>query len=188
MQLISKLLRNSGLVMVSLGLLFAGVMILQSDVPFWSVLYGSSALGLGILTSLITFNELNKPLTKQGDGVHYLACKVCHKQTLAPYLIEQIVCSSCQYKMALKLNIAVIIFFLFVALPASFHVLTLQQDIRQQAKEPTTCAVGIWNPVSCRCGRWNQINNCAYTMVSRQCGAAAYCCTETQPGVWDCQK
>lgn len=186
--LIYRIFQNIGLLITSFGLLYGGIAIFNTDIPFWSLVYGIPAVSLGIVLSLITFNEVAKNSTAKSTEYHLILCKVCHKETLAPMLIESIVCPNCQYKMAVKLNLAAFSFFLIIAIPITFHLVLQKQDIRQQAKDhlPTRCETGKWQPEICQCGLWKQNRNCKQEESERICDGELYCCILKNNLDWDC--
>lgn len=187
--LIYRIFQNSGLVIISLGLLFGGVAILNTQIPFWSLVYGIPAVFLGIVISIITFNELAKSHWTAAAEYHQIPCRICHKMTLVPMLVESTVCSDCQYKMAMKLQIGFLIFLALIALPVTFHLSQQEQDLRQNAKTPKSspiCEAGQWSPASCSCGVWLPETTCAEGEFARSCGTKIYCCTPDLQN-WNCR-
>lgn len=188
--LIYRVLQNTCLIVVSLGLLYGGITILTAGIPFWSQLYGLSAIGLGIIMSLVSFTEITRSHTATAAEYHQIPCRICRKNTLVPYLVDSTICSACQYRMALKLNMSVLVFFLMLAIPVTYHLTQENQDIRQNAKIITpkiTCETGDWEPESCRCGSWEVENHCFGGKQTRICGSETYCCRYDQSG-WSCVK
>jgi len=175
-----RLFQNTGLIIISLGLLYGGITLVQTQIPFWNLVYGLPAVFLGILTTLITFNELTKNQTARVNEYHLVPCIICKKETLTPHLIDRVVCPDCQYKMAVKLQMGALVFFLLLAIPVTYHVTQQIQDIRQNAKEQLVeCSEGEWNPQVCRCGSWQTSIHCAEpkTGTARKCqDAKIYCC------------
>ena len=182
-----RIFQNSGLIIVSLGLLYGGVRILQTQIPFWSLLYGIPAVSLGIAMTVISFNEIAKNRTARATEYHQIPCKVCNKMTLAPMLIDEVVCPNCQYKMARRLNIGVLLLFLLLAIPVTVHLVQQSQDIRQNAQGPVKCEAGAWDPLSCRCGAWSSWIKCSSNTAGRLCGSTPFCCQQPAAGKWNCQ-
>ena len=188
-KLIWRILSNAGLIVVSLGLLFGGVEIIKTQVPFWSLVYGLPAVFLGIILSLITFNELAQNRTAKTTEYHQIACKVCGKMSLVPMLTAAAVCSDCQYKMAVKLQISAIVFFILLAIPVTIHLAGQEQEIRQNAQEavPTPmCEEGEWNPRECSCGRWSREVKCEVGEYGRSCTNMRFCC-QKESDKWQCR-
>lgn len=182
-----RAIQNIGLIIVSLGLLFGGIAILNTKIPFWSLVYGISAIGLGIPLTIISFNEISKSRSVQSDVYHLVSCKICKKQTLAPALITDIVCVNCQLQMARRLQIGIVTMFLIAIIPVTFHLLQQKQNITQQAtiKKNISCEQGIWNPSSCSCGSWVSEKSCPGTARARFCSDVLFCCT-SQSTDWNC--
>ncbi|MEK7165658.1 MAG: hypothetical protein AAB874_02525 [Patescibacteria group bacterium] len=181
--LIYRLFQNSALIVVSLGLLFGGVAILQTRIPFWSLVYGIPAIFLGIVMSVISFNEVSKSRIARSTEYHEISCRVCGKQTLMPMLTESTVCSDCQYKMALRLQITALAFFVMLAIPVTLHLTQTAQEIRQNAQEPEPsqlCESGRWSPEKCRCGSWDEAVKCDMPQRGRICQSSSYCCSLEQ--------
>jgi hypothetical protein len=173
-----RIFQNTGLIVVSLGLLFGGIQLLQTGIPFWSLLYGLPAIGLGLILAILSFNEITKHPTLEANEYHQIVCKVCHRTTLVPLLVTEAVCPNCQYKMAVRLNMTVLFFFAVIALPLTLLATQQIQDIRQRAKgQQVQCEPGTWSPVECRCGSWNTQINCGEKQRARLCGEVLYCCT-----------
>lgn len=184
-----RVFQNSGLIVISLGLLYGGVAILRTSIPFWSLVYGVPAVFLGIVISLISFNELAKNRVARATEYHQLPCKVCGRMALAPMLIEAIVCPDCQYKMALKLQIGVLVFLVMLAIPVSYHLTQQAQIIEQKAHvaQPTPiCEVGTWNPEFCQCGNWEKDIVCASGEMARRCQNVNFCC-KSIAAEWFCR-
>lgn len=175
-----RLVQNSGLIIISLGLMYGGIAILRTQIPFWSLLYGIPAVFLGIIMSLISFNEIAKNGSAKSTEYHKVSCRVCGNQTLVPMLAESAVCSDCQYKMAVRLQMTALVFFAVVAIPVTFHLTQTAQDIRQKAYEVYKCESGSWSPTLCRCGKWikNEITLCSSKIETlRSCSDnKLYCC------------
>ncbi len=181
-----RIFQNSGLIIISLGLLFGGAAILRTQIPFWSLLYGIPAVFLGIVTSLISFNEIAKNRDAKSTEYHYLLCRVCDRRTLVPLLTASTVCPDCQYKMAVRLQMTALVLFAVVALPVTLHLTQIAQDIRQRAQMslPTPiCEAGRWIPEQCRCGAWNPDIICGESHRGRNCQGASYCCGERQAAI-----
>lgn len=171
--------QNSGLIIISLGLLYGGVAILRTQIPFWSLVYGIPAVFLGIVISLISFNEIAKNREAKSTEYHEVKCRVCGHLTLVPMLTQSAVCTDCQYKMALRLQMTALFILAIVALPVTLHLAQTAQDIRQKAQVPAPtprCEVGIWIPEKCRCGVWNSEIHCAENLRGRNCQGDPYCC------------
>lgn len=188
-QMITRIAQNIGLIVISLGLLYGGVAIIRTQIPFWSLLYGLPAVFLGISMSLISFNEIAKNRTAKATEYHQIPCKVCGKMTLAPMLVESIVCADCQYKMALKLQMAALVFFVLLAIPVTMHLAQQAQDLQQNANSPQAspqCEPGKWMPNECTCGHWEREAVCGKGEVGRSCVNVNFCCRKD--GVqWNCR-
>lgn len=185
-----RIVVNFGLVVVSLGLLFGGIILLRTEVPFWNLFYGLPAVCLGIILTVLSFNELTKNKNAKSTEYHLIPCKVCRKETLVPMLINETVCSSCQYKMAIRLNIGVLLFFVLLAIPVTYHLSQKQQDLRQNAQVPLptpVCLTGSWDPQTCSCGTWTDAFICSgKALWSRVCNDINYCCIENEPNSYTC--
>ncbi len=183
--IIYRIFQNIGLIVISLGLLYGGVAIVKSEIPFWNLVYGLPAISMGILMTLVTFNELTKNQTAKANEYHLIPCAICKKETLTPLLIERVTCADCQYKMAVKLQMGALVFLLLLAIPVTYHLSQQAQDIRQNAKEQSPqCEVGKWTPVDCRCGVWVDELSCE-GQRGRVCGGVEYCC-DRQNGQFTC--
>ncbi len=182
-----RFFQNLGLVVISLGLLFGGVAILRTGIPFWSLLYGLPAVFLGMILTVLSFNEITKNTVYKLDTYHQIPCKVCKKMTLVPELIESAVCPDCQYKTAVRLQIGALIFLVAVALPVSLHLVKQAQLIKQNAQvQPSPiCADGAWEPSECKCGNWNR-EVCETGEQRRVCGGLDYCC-KLNENTWKCK-
>ena len=184
--IVYRLFQNTGLIIISLGLLYGGVAIIKSEIPFWNLVYGLPAISMGILMALVTFNELTKNQTAKASEYHLIACAICKKETLAPLLIERVTCTDCQYKMAVKLQMGALVFFLLLALPVTYHLSQQAQDIRQNAQEKSSqCEVGLWEPEVCRCGAWQGALSCGDGQRARVCNGIEFCCGEAN-GKFSC--
>jgi hypothetical protein len=184
-----RIFQSIGLIIISLGLLFGGVAILRTQIPFWSLVYGLPAVSLGICITMISFNEIIKNRTVKGSEYHLIACKVCQKQTLAPFLIETVVCPDCQYRTAIKLQVGALVFLLAIAIPITLHLVKESQNIYQNAQiNPSPgyfCEKGNWEPSNCRCGTWNKEIICVNNGQGRSCNNANYCCYKNESS-WNC--
>ncbi len=177
-----RILQSLGMIIISLALLIAGVALLFIQVPFWSLVYGLPAVFLGIMMTILTFNEVAKNRVAEIGEYHQIACRVCGKSTLAPYLIEKTVCVDCQYKMAQKLQIGILVAIAVLAIPLTFTLTQQVQVLYQSAhesKKPILCEIGEWNPQFCRCGVWeNSHDVCQSGERERICGSILYCCQQ----------
>lgn len=179
-----RLVQSIGLIIVSLSLLFGGIAILYVQIPFWSLVYGLPAVFLGIMLTILSFNEIARNRTTLVSEYHEIPCRICGKSTLVPFLIEKTVCSNCQYKMAQRLQIGILILIAFLAIPITFYLSRQTQSLRQNAKQPESsplCQGGRWQPNVCRCGTWVKGNgSCNEGETPRLCSrrGETYCCKE----------
>lgn len=187
--LLYRVFQNIGLIVISLGLLYGGVAILQTGIPFWSLVYGIPAVFLGIVMSLITFNEVARNRIAKASEYHQIPCRVCGKMSLAPMLIESVVCPDCQYKMAVKLQVGVLVFLALLAIPVTYHLSQTAQNLEQSAQtlEPSPiCEAGKWNPQACQCGNWEPENTCEAQESARRCQNVLFCC-KFAASIWRCR-
>lgn len=177
-----RIFQSFFLSIISLGLLFGGVWLISTGVPFWSLLYGLPAIFIGIIMVVISFNEISKNRKAQASEYHSVLCKVCRRSTFVPYLINEVVCTNCQFRMAQRTQLTILGVITLLAIPVTVILSLQSQDLYQKAREIVPgpyCEIGDWQPKECQCGTWaNRGELCEWGYV-RLCGTSYYCCDKT---------